>query len=164
MRIYEHRWHGQRGFAYIWTLLLIGFLGVGSLVAGELYATSMRRERERELLHIGREFRSAIGRYYESAFAGAVRQYPQSLEDLLKDPRTPGMRRYLRRIYIDPMTGRAEWGLVRQQGRIVGVHSLSDSAPIKLDNFEAPEAAFQGKRKYSEWVFIHTSSVIEVNK
>ena len=146
---------GEGGFAYLWTLLLVAFIGVGLVIVSEVYSTSLQREREQELIFIGREFRNAVGRYYESSMVGGQRQYPATLEDLLKDPRFPNVRRYLRRIYVDPMTGKREWGVIRLKGRIVGIHSQSDRMPIKQDNFEVLEANFRGKTKYSEWVFTY---------
>lgn len=151
---------GQGGFAYLWTLLLVAFMGVGLVIVSEVYSTSLQRERERELIFIGREFRNAIGRFYESPTSGGQRQYPAALEDLLKDPRFPNGRRYLRRIYIDPMTGEDAWGLIRVNGRIVGVHSLSDKTPIKQDNFDTTEAVFRGKAKYSEWSFTYPPDLL----
>jgi hypothetical protein len=150
----------NQGFAYLWTLMLVALMGVGLVVASEIYSTTLRRDKERELIFIGREFRNAIGRYYESNLTGGQRQYPTSLESLLKDSRFPNARRYLRRIYTDPMTGKNEWGLVLVKGQIMGVHSLSDTAPIKQDNFEAAEATFRGKEKYSEWTFTYPPDLL----
>lgn len=147
-----------RGFAYIWTLMLVAFMGVGAVIASELYSTSVRRDKERELLFIGHEFRTAIGRYYNSN-AGGQQAYPLTLEDLLKDPRFPSARRHLRRLYADPVTGKSEWGTVLIQGRIVGVHSLSEKTPIKQDNFDDSEAAFRHKPKYSDWVFTYPADL-----
>jgi type II secretory pathway pseudopilin PulG len=143
------------GFAYLWTLLLVAFMGVGLVIAGEVYSTAVQREKERELIFIGREFRQAIARYYESNPAGGQRQYPVSLEELVADPRFPGGKRYLRRIYVDPMIGKSQWGRIMVKGRIAGIYSLSEKRPIKQDNFESTEASFRGKEKYSEWVFTY---------
>ena len=66
------------------------------------------------------------------------------LEELLQDPRYPDIRRYLRKIYLDPMTGSAEWGLVTGPGgEIYGVHSLSGDEPLKKANFGLAEKAFR---------------------
>ncbi|MES2151606.1 MAG: type II secretion system protein [Pseudomonadota bacterium] len=144
----------QRGFAYLWTLMLVAFMGIGSVIGAELYATSVRRDKERELIFIGHEFRAAIARYYNSG-AGGQASYPLTLEELLKDPRFPNVRRHLRRLYADPVSGKAEWGLLRVQGRIVGVHSLSARAPIKQDNFEDIDAGLRHKPSYAEWNFVY---------
>ena len=141
------------GFAYLWVLLLVAFVGLGLAVAAEVDATAAQRERERELLSIGRQFSAAIARYHESRLVGGRREYPASLDDLLHDPRSPGMLRHLRKVFVDPMTGRPEWGLVRAGDRIVGVHSLSDRTPIKQGGFEPDELGFARRAKLSEWVF-----------
>jgi type II secretory pathway pseudopilin PulG len=143
------------GFAYLWTLLLVAFMGIGLTVAAEVHTTSARRSQERALLNVGHQFRTAIQRYYESALVAGQHQYPASLEDLLRDNRVPGIQRHLRQVFVDPMTGKAEWGVVRVAGRIVGVYSLSEQVPVKVDNFDAEDMAFRGKKKYSEWVFTY---------
>jgi hypothetical protein len=64
------------------------------------------------------------------------------------------VRRHLRKIYVDPMTGSAEWGVVKQpEGGIVAVHSLSHARPLRTGNFTGAREAFAGRQKYSEWVF-----------
>jgi hypothetical protein len=90
--------------------------------------------------------------YYRTP--GAAHELPASLEELLEDPRYPGTQRYLRRIYRDPVTGSAEWGLVMTPGgRIMGVHSLSDRQPIKTGNFSEANREFAEKNSYREWHF-----------
>lgn len=145
----------QGGFTYLWVLLLVAFIGLGLTVAVEIDSTAARRDREQELLIIGRQFQTALGRYYESQLTAGKKDYPVSLEELLEDHRFPGVRRHLRKIFVDPMTGNAEWGLVMMGGRIVGVHSLSDQTPIKQAGFAPEHAALRGKQKYSEWHFLY---------
>ncbi|MDR1276061.1 MAG: type II secretion system GspH family protein [Candidatus Accumulibacter sp.] len=144
----------ERGFTYLWALFTVALLGVSSLVTAELWTTAAKREREKELMFVGRQFREAIGRYYEST-QGRVKQYPASLEELLDDARYPIVRRHLRKLYRDPMTGEANWGLVRMGGRIVGVHSLSGEAPLKSGGFLLMESEFEASASYSEWVFVY---------
>jgi len=148
------------GFTYLWVLFLVALMGVGLTVAVEIDSVAAQRERERELLAVGRQFRSAIGRYYETQLTGGRREYPASLEDLLRDNRAPGIRRYLRKIFVDPMTGKAEWGFVRAGGRIVGVHSLSEREPIKQEGFEPEDMGFRGKKHVKEWVFTYPPELI----
>lgn len=140
----------------MWTLLVIAFMGVASLIASHAYEISVRRDQERELLFVGHEFRNAIGRYYELG----GHDYPATLEDLLQDKRVPNIQRYLRRLYRDPVTGKADWELVRLNGKIVGVHSLSKRQPIKQGNFEPDDSAFVGKAKYAEWVFLYPVNLV----
>lgn len=119
------------GFAYIWLLMAIAMLGLGLVAAADIYSTERKRDQERELISIGNQFRVAIGSYYESQANGARKDYPPSLEDLLKDNRFPGLKRHLRRVFVDPLTGKSEWGVVLVNGRVAGIHSLSTGRPIK---------------------------------
>jgi hypothetical protein len=101
---------------------------------------------------VGQAFRSAIASYYASG--PLAHQLPQALEDLIEDKRVPLPRRHLRRIYLDPMTGHADWQLLRDpDGGIVGVSSSSQQVPIKRDNFAADDAQFKGAECYCEWKF-----------
>lgn len=144
----------QGGFTYLAILFLVAILGVGLAAVGEVWDTAARREKERDLLQAGRELRDAIGRYYTAASGGSAR-YPSSLEDLLKDNRIAGIRRHMRRIPIDPMTGKADWGTRGAPGGgIAGVHSRSEEEPLKTANFERGEDGFEGGKKYSEWRFM----------
>jgi len=140
------------GYTYIAVLIWVALVGLGLGVTGELWRTTAQREREEELLFIGEEFRRAITSYYQAS--PGVQRFPPSLNALLRDERFPNVRRHLRKIYIDPMTGKADWGLVRQpEGGIVAVYSLSAARPLRTGNFTGAREAFLGKTKYSEWVF-----------
>jgi type II secretory pathway pseudopilin PulG len=133
-------------------LAVVAVSGAMLVAVGEVYSRSAQREKEAELLFIGRQFRNAIGAYYERS--PGTQQYPASLEELVQDKRFPMVTRHLRRIYPDPFTGKPEWGLVRSpDGRIMGVHSLSDREPIKSAGFAQDNAALAGARKYKEWRF-----------
>lgn len=144
---------GQRGFTYIALLIGVAVMGVGLAATGEVWSTAQTREKERQLLFVGGEFRRAIASYAAQNGTAAAR-FPLRLEDLLRDPRFPGVRRHLRRIYADPVTGTTQWGLVKGRGgEIYGVYSLSDAVPIKQAGFAPEDTQFEGKSKYSEWVF-----------
>ena len=145
----QQRARACAGFTYLGVLFLVAMMGIALSVVGEMWHTVQKREKEVELLFVGAEFRRAIARYNASAPG-----YPRRLEDLLKDPRFPDVRRYLRKMYRDPVTGRAEWGLLKLAGdTIIGVYSLSDEEPLKKKGFSAADSGFEGKAKYSEWVF-----------
>ncbi|MGE0875505.1 MAG: type II secretion system protein [Burkholderiales bacterium] len=112
-------------------------------------------EKERELLWVGEQFRQAIALYYYRT-PGTVKRYPESLVDLLEDKRHLSVQRYLRRIYLDPVSGKAEWGLVRAPGGgIMGVHSLSDAPPLKRGGFAPAQASLEGAARYAEWRFVY---------
>ena len=140
---------GNAGFTYLGVLLAVALLGIGLAAVGTVWATTMRREREVQLLFVGDAFRSAIASYYASG-----RRFPQELDELVADPRTPVPRRHLRRIYLDPMTGRADWQLLRDpDGGIFGVASSSQQAPLKRANFPEQDVGFEKAQCYCEWQF-----------
>lgn len=147
----------QSGFSYLWLLLLVGLMGLGLSVASDIYSTVAKREREKELMAIGRQFQEAIRRYREFRTDGARREYPASLDDLLLDPRSPGKLRHLRKVFVDPMTRKAEWGLVLKGGRVVGIHSLSSDSVLKKDGFDPDLLGLTDKSNYTEWLFVDAS-------
>jgi len=139
------------GFTYLTILFVVAIMGVGLALVGELWHTAVVREKEAELLYAGSQYRSAIVRYY---LAGP-QQYPRSLSDLLKDPRKPGTERYLRKLYPDPVTGKA-WGIVKApDGGIMGVHSVSEDKPLKTAQFRIRDRSFEGAASYSDWKFVY---------
>jgi len=155
----RRKWRPERGraggFTYIGLVIMIAIMGVTLAATGEVWYTAQRREKERELLFVGDQFRQAINRYYEHT-PGQGQRYPANLEDLLKDPRYPSTQRYLRKIYRDPVSGSEKWGVIKgPDGEIYGVHSLSEDEPIKKGNFSIADQNFKGKTKYADWVFMH---------
>jgi len=140
------------GFTYLWVLISVALLGLGLTIGTQIYQTQKIRSKEQQLLFIGHQYRNAIQSYYQ-ATPGPQKQYPSSIEDLLRDPRFTGMRRHLRQPYIDPITNEAQWGLIRVGDRIVGIHSLSNRMPIKIGRFEPQDAHFEGAQHYSDWKF-----------
>jgi len=139
------------GFTYLTILFIVALMGLGLALAGEVWHTAALREREATLLWTGEQYRKAIERYY---LAGP-RQYPRELTDLRRDLRKPGIERYLRRLYPDPVSGSYEWGIVKApDGGIMGVHSRSEDKPLKTTHFRPPQAGFEGAQKYSDWKFV----------
>lgn len=142
-----------RGYTYLLVLFLVASLGLVSARAGQVWQTAAQREREAELLAIGVEMARALARYRSETPAGQS-PMPNRLEQLVEDRRFPVPRHHLRRIYRDPLTGRAEWGLEKVGEVIVGIHSLSQLAPLRRVDLplELGDAARSATR-YSEWVF-----------
>lgn len=144
----------ERGFTYVGLLIAVAVLGASLAVTGELWRTAARREREAQLLFAGTEFRNAIASYYRFSPAGTPR-YPHRLEDLLEDRRGALPRHHLRRLYVDPMSRKPDWGLVTAPGGgIAGVYSGSEERPLKSAGFAAADAAFEGAEHYADWKFV----------
>jgi type II secretory pathway pseudopilin PulG len=145
------------GFTYVALMIAVAVVGAGVAGAAELWSQGERRERERELLFVGGEFRRAIERYYQQS-PGLAKSYPQELADLVLDRRFPTPRRHLRRMYRDPMTGKAEWAVLEAPtGGIMGVRSLSNEETLKKAGFAIEDRAFEGAGRYSAWEFSYQS-------
>ncbi|GAC1496566.1 MAG: type II secretion system protein [Steroidobacteraceae bacterium] len=158
MRRRSHR-AGDRtkaaGFTYIGLLIAVVVLGISLSVAGTVWHTQAQREREQELLFIGQEFQRAIAAYYR-ANTGGARQFPQELDDLLEDKRGAEPKHHLRRLYLDPMTGAADWTIMRTDMLgITGIASSSKAAPLKKAGFPSGAEAFADAVCYCDWKFIY---------
>ena len=142
------------GFAYLVVMFLVAVVGISMAKVLDGWHDSTQRSNEKQLLFAGRQMRQAIIRFYEHSPARGPK-FPMSLAELLRDPRQPGTVRYLREIYRDPVTGTADWGLVKgASGEVVGVYSQSRQLPLKQGNFPLAERAFEGARSYADWVFV----------
>lgn len=133
-------------------------MAIAILAASAAHSVSVgrlmsRRDAENALLEVGDEFRRALAAHAAGAHSD-TEQLPRSLDELQRDPRVPGVVRYLRRTRADPLTGRSEWGLVRRaDGAIVGVYSLAEGQPIKREGFDQQHRGFERAQSYSQWVF-----------
>ena len=146
---------GQKGFTYVWVLFVVALTSIALAGAVQVWRTEVRREKEKELMFAGEQFRQAIGSYYENS-PGLPKRYPDSLEKLLLDKRFPTVKRHLRKIFFDPMTNSSEWGLARQPNAgIIGVYSLSKEIPLKRANFPERYADFAEAKDYRDWKFIY---------
>ena len=149
---------GSQGFTLLALLIAIAALGAGLAAFGELASHAQQREKEQDLLFVGAQYRDAIGAFYERT-PGVAKRYPRELEDLLADKRFPHKPSYLRRLYVDPMTGSKTWGLVKApDGGIMGVYSLSQEKPIKSGGFGPKDAALAGAAHYFDWQFFYQPS------
>ncbi|MGG1945580.1 type II secretion system protein [Trinickia sp. NRRL B-1857] len=135
-------------------MISIAIMAVAAAGAAELGAIYQRRMAEKELLFIGDEFQRALVSYAQATPILQATQ-PRTLDDLLRDPRYPNVVRHLRKIYVDPMTGKADWVLVMAPDgqSIVGIHSASKEHPIQIARFPLQFQEFDGRRSYEEWVF-----------
>jgi type II secretory pathway pseudopilin PulG len=143
------------GFTYLMAIFIVALMGAGYATVGEMWQTVAAREREAELLHVGNQYRRAIERFYLSG----PKRYPRTLEELLKDPRTPTTQRHLRQLYPDPITGKP-WALVKApDGGVMGVYSLSEDVPLKKTNFKLRDRDFGAAKTYADWKFIYTPAL-----
>lgn len=145
----------QAGFTYLGLIIFVAIIGLVGAATLKIGALLQRAAAEEELLDIGAAFSAALDSYAAATPRGAS-PYPPSLAELLKDSRSPAVQRHLRKVYVDPLTGKAEWGIVYLGGGDTGVlaiHSLSDAKPLKIGNFDKRFKGLDNKDTISEWRF-----------
>jgi type II secretory pathway pseudopilin PulG len=133
-------------------LVAVVVMGLMLTMAARVWSTTEQREREKQLLFVGHAYRAAIAAYFAYGH-----KFPSSLDELLKDERFPVPKRYLRRLYPDPMTGHTDWTLVvTSDGQgIMGVVSSSKVAPIKRARFPLEDERFKDADCYCGWQFVY---------
>jgi type II secretory pathway pseudopilin PulG len=145
--------HTVLGFTFIGILIIIAISGIALAGVGIVWHQNQQREREKELLYIGHQYSKAITSYYNGDTNN--KQYPKSLEGLVKDKRAASkMPCHIRKLYADPMTHGKPWGLIRQQDSIIGIYSTSTEEPIKKTLFPKPLESFAKAITYSDWKFM----------
>ena len=120
-----------------------------------LVRVTVQRQRERELRRDLWAMRDAIDRYKDDADSGKFQvqvgseSYPPDLETLVKGVDVGVKKvRYLRRIPIDPMTGKDEWGMRSMQDDI---QSDSWGGQNLFDVYTKSEGTALDGTKYKEW-------------
>lgn len=112
----------QRAFTLLEMLITVTVLAILASAVFPLAKNGVRRQQELELRRSLREMRLAIDAYKQAVDFQQIKPpppenngYPESLEVLvegvLKLGKSNVKLRFLRRIPVDPFTGKAEWGL-----------------------------------------------------
>jgi general secretion pathway protein G len=112
----------ERGFTLIELIVTVTILSILASAAVPVTVFVVKREKERELRRDLWEMRDAIDHYKDAADMHAFQtkvdsqNYPPDLDTLVNgvDVQTKKVK-FLRRIPIDPMTGKAEWGMRSMQ-------------------------------------------------
>jgi type II secretory pathway pseudopilin PulG len=98
-------WGAEQGSMLLGLVVAIFLILLVLGIAAPKVAQQLRREREVEAVHRGNQYVRAIQLYYRK-----IGHYPGSLEQLEKTNNI----RFLRQRYVDPMTGKADWRLIKQ--------------------------------------------------
>lgn len=113
----------QGGYALLMIFLMAAIFAL--LLYQQLPRVAFESEREKEQLLIdrGEQYTRAIQLYY----LANNRQYPTSIEDLEKKE-----KRFLRRRFLDPFTGKDQWRVVHTNGTFL-TDSLVTKPPVAAD-------------------------------
>jgi general secretion pathway protein G len=112
---------GQAGYTLAELVMVAAILASLSLLAMPVVKYTTQRSKEMEMRQDLREMRAAIDEYKRYSDLGLLpvdlgtEGYPKELAALVKGITLVGQvdkkKKFLRRIPVDPMTGKAEWGL-----------------------------------------------------
>jgi len=109
-----------RGFTVAELVMVVALVSILAAVALPTARFEMKRERESELRLDLRLMRGAIDDYKHMSDQGMIQVelgtegYPKELDSLVKGVTIVGQlnkKKFLRRVPVDPMTGKAEWGM-----------------------------------------------------
>ena len=104
----------ERGFALLLVFLMAAAVAIMLYQQMPRVAFESQREKEQLLIDRGQQYVRGIQLYFV-----AYKKYPSKIEDL----ENTNNHRYLRRRYIDPLTGKDEWRLIH----VNGAGQLTDS-------------------------------------
>ena len=147
----------ETGFTLLELVIASGILLILSTAALPVYRFTVIRSREYELHRDLREMRKAVDMFKDDADRNLVRVevgsegYPPDLDTLVKGINFGAgtqRKRYLRRIPVDPMTGRAEWGFRSVQD---DPDSTSWGGSNVFDVYSKSTATALDGTKYSDW-------------
>ena len=93
----------ERGYLLIAVLFLMALLLFALATAAPKVSSDLRRDREQETIHRGMQYARAIQLYYRK-----FGHYPVSVDELVNSNHI----RFLRKKYVDPMTGKDTWRLI----------------------------------------------------
>jgi general secretion pathway protein G len=146
---------GERGLTLVELIVTVAILGILAAGAAPIARYKVKRDKERELRYDLWTMRDAIDKYKDAADKGAFQtkvdsqNYPPDLETLVNGVDVQGKKvRFLRHIPIDPMTGKAEWGLRSMQD---DPDSDSYSGNSVFDVYSKSLGTGLDGTKYSEW-------------
>jgi general secretion pathway protein G len=127
-------WANRHAFTIIELIIVIAIISTLAVIAIPMVETSVKRERELDLKRSLRDLRTAIDDYHDFIIKNKIEfdedsyGYPEELDVLVKGleyrdaKNNERVRKFLRRIPIDPMTGSLEWGLRSYQDKKDSMH------------------------------------------
>ncbi len=146
---------GEAGLTLVELIITVAILALLASAAVPIARFNVKREKERELRYDLWQMRDAIDKYKDAADRGAFQikvdsfGYPPDLETLVKGVDVQGKKvKFLRRIPVDPMTGKAEWGERSMQDE---PDSQSFGGQNLFDVYSKSQGIALNGTKYADW-------------
>jgi general secretion pathway protein G len=146
---------GERGLTLVELIVTVTILSILASAAVPIARFQVKRQNERYLRYDLWMMRDAIDHYKDAADRNAFQVkldsqgYPPDLETLVKGVDVQGKKvRFLRRIPVDPMTGKAEWGLRSMKD---DPDSTSYSGDSVFDVYSKSNGTALDGTKYADW-------------
>jgi general secretion pathway protein G len=146
---------GERGLTLVELIVTTFILSILAMCALPVARFEMKRQNERQLRYDLWMMRDAIDKYKDAADRNAFQVkvdsqgYPPDLETLVKGVEVQTKKvRFLRKIPIDPMTGKAEWGMRSMKD---DPDSDSYSGDSVFDVYSKSQGTALDGTKYSTW-------------
>jgi len=145
----------ERGLTLMELIVTVAILAILASAAVPVARFKVKRDRERELRRDLWEMRDAIDHYKDAADRGAFQtkvdsqNYPPDLDTLVNGVDVQSKKvKFLRRIPVDPMTGKAEWGMRSMQD-----DPTSDSfgGQSVFDVYSKSQGTALDGTKYADW-------------
>src|SRR5690348_11625815 len=145
----------EAGLTLIELIVTVAILALLASAAVPVARWNIKRIKERELRSDLWEMRRAIDKYKDVADKGGIQtkvesdNYPPDLDTLVKGVEVKGKKmRFLRRIPVDPMTGKADWGMRSEQD---DPNSDSFGGQNLFDVYSKSQGTALNGTKYAEW-------------
>ncbi|HEX6772243.1 MAG TPA: type II secretion system protein [Acidobacteriaceae bacterium] len=145
----------EAGLTLIELIVTVAILALLASAAVPVARWNIKRIKERELRADLWEMRRAIDKYKDVADKGGIQtkvesdNYPPDLDTLVKGVEVKGKKmRFLRRIPVDPMTGKADWGLRSEQD---DPNSDSFGGQNLFDVYSKSQGTALNGTKYAQW-------------
>jgi general secretion pathway protein G len=147
--------HKERGLTLVELIVTIAILSILASAAVPVTMFTVKRANEHELRRDLWEMRDAIDHYKDAADMHAFQtkvdsqNYPPDLDTLVNGVDVQGKKvRFLRKIPVDPMTGKAEWGMRSMKDDPTSDSFSGDSV---FDVYSKSQGTALDGTKYSTW-------------
>ena len=145
----------SKGYTLIAAIIAVNLFAIFSLMAASMWQRVLGRDIEEELLFRGEQYVSAIENFRKKN----TNLFPKNLDILFE-------KKFLRRLYKDPVSDSGEWNLVMKNKNsrakslmIVPANLLlkyiksSNLIGVCSSSINESYRIYRGKNRYDEWAF-----------